>query len=89
VSSTIVLHVSGDDYSAMNFEQNFDAQTVYEEMVSKNETLKVISTDEYYIEVKIHEFGYVDDGFVCFLFESMFDYDSLKHECIYFVEEVK
>ncbi|UUV46504.1 hypothetical protein [Bacillus phage vB_BanS-Thrax3] len=90
MSKTVLLHVSGGDYSALNFEQNFNAQETYEEMVANNEILRFYDTDEYYIEVRIREFKDAIDGdFISYLFEELIDYDSAKHTNFYIVEGVK
>lgn len=87
---TVLLHVSGGDYSALNFEQNFNAQEVYDNMIADGHNLVVFDTSEYYIEIRIREFkDAVDSDFISYLFEEMIDYDFAKHTNFYIVEGVK
>lgn len=82
----IILHVSGDDYAAMHFEQNFNPKKVYEDMVIENKTFTYFESDEYYIDVKIRRFGDVDPAFIDFLHDQLIDYDASKHEDFFIVE---
>jgi len=84
---TVLLHVSGGDYSAQDFEKHFNAQEVYDNMIADGHTLVVFDSSEYYIEVRIREFkDEVDGDFVSYLFENFIDYDVTKHTNFYFVE---
>ena len=78
MTKRVFLYATGSDYSAMDFSDNFNVQQVYEEMVQENVTTKTIDTDEYYIELKILEFGAIDDKFISFIQNNMFDYDKTK-----------
>lgn len=93
MSKTVVLMVYGDgDFGAMTFEQNYDAQEVYEEMVAEGVTQKTIThEDEKYrdedLYVSIHVFGEIDMDFVSLIFDEFVDYDDLKRQNIIFVKE--
>lgn len=80
------LYVYGDDYSALDFERNFNTKEVYDEMMSKGESCKTIQDDNYYIKIKILEFGEVCPDFMNFVLNEMCDYDALKSANIYEVK---
>jgi hypothetical protein len=79
MTKNVFLFVKGDDYSALNFEQNFNAQQVYDDMVSKGEKRVSFESDEYYIDVYIKEFDDIDPEFIDFVRNEIHDYDSSKH----------
>lgn len=79
----VFLYVGGGDYSALNFEEHFNSQTVYQEMVENGEKERVIENDDYYIEVTIKEFGATDDEFIEFIQSEIQDYDESKHSNFY------
>lgn len=93
-NKTVVLLVYGDgDYGAMTFEQNFDPQKVYEEMVAEGKKRKIVVYDdpsygEEDLYVAIYEFGPVDKKFVSFVVDEFMDYDAMKARDFYFVEAV-
>lgn len=90
MNKTILLHVSGGDYSAQDFEKYFNAQEVYEDMVKHNLTLMVFDSSDYYIEVRIREFkDGIDGDFISYLYDEFIDYDFAKHTNFYVVEGVK
>jgi hypothetical protein len=78
MTKRVFLRASGDDHSAMNFDRNFDIQKFYEDMVKEGVTKKTIDTDEFYIDVKILEFGEIDDKFISFVRDFIMDYDMSK-----------
>lgn len=88
---TTYLFVTDDgDFGAMTFEQNYDAQTVYNEMVAEGVTHKYVvdpDIDEACISVEIKTFGEVDPEFESFIFDKLVDYDVSKASNIYRVEE--
>lgn len=86
MSKRVFLYVIGDDYSALHFEDNFDSQEVYEQMIKEGVTSKSFEGENYYISVYIKEFGEIDDGFISFVLNSLMDYDSTKHTNIYEVK---
>jgi len=91
VSKTIVLLVYGDgDYGAMDFEKNFDSNTVYKEMLAEGVTKKTLTyeDDGYYDEiyVSIHEFREVDPKFISFITNEFIDYDYSKAKDFHIIE---
>lgn len=87
---TSVLLVQGDgDYGAMYFEDNFDADTVYRDMVEEGVTEKTLTYDDGYgdedIHVELYEFGEVDRSFVDFMVNEFIDYDSSKYKNFFIV----
>ncbi|QOV08312.1 hypothetical protein Kirov_113 [Bacillus phage Kirov] len=90
MNKTVLLHVSGGDYSAQDFEKHFNPQEVYDNMIADGHTLVVFDSSEYYIEVRIYEFkDEVDGDFITYLHENFIDYDFAKHTNFYIVEGVK
>ncbi|MED3649980.1 hypothetical protein [Heyndrickxia sporothermodurans] len=89
---TKVLYVYGDgDYDVLSFNNNYNPQKVYEEMVAEGITKKDLldpEWDEESIHVEIKEFGEVDSEFVSFMYNEFIDYDVTKAKDIFFVEEV-
>jgi hypothetical protein len=86
MSKSVFLYVHGDDYAALEFENNYNEQEVYTDMVAKGEKKRVLSGDDYYIEVDIKEFnGQVPADFLDFIMHDFSDYDDLKHSKIYYV----
>jgi hypothetical protein len=83
MAKNVILFVKGDDYSALNFEQNFKAQEVYEQMIKEGVSVKTYESDEYYIDVYIKEFQDVDPKFIEFVRDELHDYDSAKHYDFY------
>jgi len=93
MSKRVFLEVSGEsDYSATTFDDHYNAQEEYEEMVKENVTEKVLFytdggyTDE--IHLTIHEFGEIDDGFIQLAQYVWSDYDSTKGYDIFEVKVV-
>jgi len=82
-NKTIFLHVSGNDYSALDFEDNYNTKEIYEEMIKNNLTKKIIDNEESYIEIEIIEFEMIDPDFIIFMLNNLCDYDQLKAENIY------
>jgi hypothetical protein len=90
MAKTVLLLVSGDgDYGAMCFEQNFDADVVYKEMLAEGVTRKSVFHDDGYgeeeIYVKIFEFGEIDPEFVSFMYDEFVDYDASKAKDFHWV----
>ena len=79
-----LLYVSGDEYSAMNFENS--------ELTIAEGVEIALSDNNWYIEgfcakFKIYEFkGSVDEEFISFLKNNLLDYDQLKHENFYIID---
>lgn len=82
MKKSIFLYVYGEDYSALHFEENFDVNEVYNQMISEGVSKKVLDSEDY-IEVKILEFNEVDNDFVYFVLNEICDYDVLKSQNIY------
>lgn len=86
-----VLLVYGDgDGAARYFEENYDAKTVYHEMLVKGVT-KLNLKDDYDedgIHVEMHEFGNVDKKFIDFLYEQyIVDLDHAENTDFIIVED--
>lgn len=78
MSKSVWLYVSGDEYSAQEFIENYNVEDFYSKMVAEGVNLEVIDEEEFYMEVEIKDFGDVDDSFVRFIKDNLCDYDSLK-----------
>ena len=89
MSKRVFLKVCGGDFSAMDFSTNFNAQTVYENMVADGATSVTLETDDCYCEVSIHEFGEIDDAFIRFAMDVWDDYDNMKNEDVFEVKPVE
>jgi hypothetical protein len=74
----VFLYVQGGDYAALNFEENYKAQEVYEDMVRAGVTRQAFDTDEHYIEVYIKEFDTIDPAFISFIRNTIMDHDQSK-----------
>lgn len=86
MAKSVFLYVHGSDYSALDFEQNFNAQEVYKNLLEEGKRKTIFDTDDYYIEVAIKEFEGVDNKFIEFVSNELCDYDHLKDKNIYRVE---
>lgn len=85
------LLVYGDgDGAARYFEGNYDAKSVYHEMLVKGVT-KLDLADDYDedgIHVELHEFGNVDKDFINFLYsEGIVDLDHAENTDFVIVED--
>jgi hypothetical protein len=85
-NKSIFLYVSGSDYSAMDFEDNFNVKEFYQQMIDEGVTEKTVDNDDYYFGVEIKEFGEVDSNFEIFIKNEICDYDQLKASNIFRVE---
>ena len=74
----VFLYVTGGDYSALNFSQDFKEQEFYERMVALGVDHTIVDNEDYYFEVYIKEFGPVDDKFIKFIKNTIMDYDHSK-----------
>jgi hypothetical protein len=89
MAKTVIMLVYGDgDYGAMTFEQNYDLQVVYEEMVAEGVKEKtIVHKDENYgdedLYVSLIEFGEVDMDFINFIGDEFLDYDDQKRKDFY------
>ncbi|KAF6565310.1 hypothetical protein G9G63_09120 [Paenibacillus sp. EKM202P] len=88
MNKSVFLYVRGDDYSALTFDQNFNAQEIYEDMVRNGESSRTID-GEYYMDIDIEEFEKIDTRFVKWIKNNLCDYDQLKGSDIFEVKPVK
>lgn len=88
MTKRVFLYATGDDFAAMDFEQHFVSQTVYEEMVQAGVKEKIIETDDYYIELELLEFSAIDDQFIAFIQNRIQDYDQAKAQNFFEVKPV-
>lgn len=80
MSKRVFLFVSGEEYSALLFVQNFNPQEVYENMVKENKRSISIDHDGFDIHVTIKEFNEIDPKFIEFIQSEVIDYDHTKHK---------
>jgi hypothetical protein len=83
--------VYGDgDSGAVNFENNFNPNEVYKQMVSDGVEEKMLIVDVGYgdetLYASIHTFEAVDPEFVSFMIDEFLDYDQLKAKNFYEVD---
>ena len=84
----VFLYVYGSDYSALEFERNYNAQEFYESMVERGITeLTIASSKIEFTVVKIVEFdGEIQDEILHFIKDRLCDYDDLKGTNLYKVK---
>ncbi|KXY50991.1 hypothetical protein CN357_04910 [Bacillus cereus] len=85
MSGLICLHVKGDEYAAMYFEERYEEQEFYERMKKDGVESKQLNIEGLYVEVTIKRFGAVDDKFLDFIRGSFIDYDEAKTEKFFIV----
>lgn len=91
--NTKFLYVSGDDYASLIFEDNFDAELIYNDMYTHGETKRTLSVDDEFedepceIEVELLTFKSVDKEFEEFIRTHIMDYDTSKSINFYRVGE--
>ncbi|MGG1652272.1 hypothetical protein ABHN03_03995 [Paenibacillus sp. NRS-1775] len=88
MNKSVFLYVRGDDYSAMLFDKNFNAQEIYEDMIRNGESSRTIDEEDY-IEIDIVEFEKVDTRFISWIKNNLCDYDQIKGSDIFEVKPVK
>lgn len=88
MNKRVFLHVYGEDYSALDFNRNYNTRQFYDEMVAEGVTFKIIEDEdkEIYAEVKIVEFGEIDDEYINYVKNHLCDYDALKDEDMFEVK---
>lgn len=80
-----VLYVFGEEYSALNFE---NSKLTIADGIKIAQSNCFCYSDEFYAEFRVYEFdGNVDSKFISFLKNEILDYDQLKHENFYILEE--
>jgi 3D (Asp-Asp-Asp) domain-containing protein len=85
---TKFLFVTGDDYAAMHVENKLGVKEAAK-LAEANGGTHTIGTDEVYAQLSIVQFGDVDPAFVAFVKDAFIDYDTLKHENFYVIEEAE
>lgn len=79
MSKSIFLKVDGGDFAAIEFENNFHVDEIYNQMIAEGLIKKTFyKGDEYYFNVEIYEFGEVDPNFESFVCDVLGDYDMQK-----------
>lgn len=84
------VHITGDDYSAMHYEETPQIQEYVERMLltgDKQERV-VYQEADVYLEARLLEFGEVDPDFEHYIKENLSDYDIMKSENIFFLKRV-
>lgn len=80
-----ILHVYGDEHSAMYVDDVFGLEKAYK-LAKENGGKCIIDEDDGYAEVKVLEFGNVDEKFVSFINNNFIDYDRAKDEDFFVME---
>lgn len=80
---SVWLHVKGDDFAVLVFEENCNVEKIYKDMVEKGLTSTTLDIDDTYIELEIKKFGEVDVEFESFIKNNLCDYDQLKNEDLF------
>lgn len=83
-----ILYVYGDEYSALNVEQEIGIEEAAK-LVEENGGQVAINNNEFYANLKILTFKEVDPEFVSFVQLNLLDYDASKSENFYVIEEAK
>ena len=80
-NKTVFLLIDGEnDYDAMLFQQEYETQNVYEEMIANGVTTdsRYVIEAEDHVRVRILEFEAVDRNFIEFVKNEIQDYDMSK-----------
>lgn len=85
----VFLYVSGEEYSAMNFDDKYNSQDFYEQMLEEGVTKKTIDEDDVYADVEIKEFAAIDEDFIDFIRNNFVDYDVSKDTDFFEVNPLK
>lgn len=82
-----VLLITGDDYAATYFEQNFMLGDIIKDYGSKLNDFGVcefaLEYNDENLEAKLIKFDHIDPLFIQFLRNDFMDYDSAKHTNFY------
>ena len=70
------LLVSGEDFSALHFENHYKGQKVSD--IIQSGTTQVDEEDDVFFEMEVIEIGVVSDEFIKFIRAEMIDYDHGK-----------
>jgi hypothetical protein len=71
-----VLLVSGEDFSALHFENHYKGQKVSD--IIQSGITQVDEEDDVFFEMEVIEIGVVSDEFIKFIRTEMIDYDHGK-----------
>lgn len=80
-----MIYVSGDAYSALEFERYFSGQSV------KSIIERFLDGNEEHdgdFEMEFYEFEYIDPEFIDFVRNQIQDYDDSKHSNFYFEDRI-
>lgn len=80
-----VLHVYGEEYSAMFISDKFGIERAYK-LAEQNDGFCVLEDENGYARVEILEFGDVDPTFIDFITDNFIDYDNSKNEDLFIIE---
>lgn len=81
-----LLHVYGEECSAMFISDDFGIDKAYE--LAKQKGGQCVIQDDYnYAKVKILEFGEVDPKFIDFIADNFIDYDNSKNKDFFIIED--
>jgi len=82
-----VLKVTGDDFAALQFEQQFDIKKVYQDLIDNDsEFIELEDKDGEIIEVSLYEFTNIDPKFVDFIKNDILDHDEQKTTSFYVID---
>lgn len=89
MTKRVFLYVTGSDYSALDFSRAYGEQEFYENMMEEGLTQTSLNTDDIYADIKILEFGDIDDKFIDFIRHEIMDYDSTKDSDFFEVRPIE
>lgn len=81
-----LLHISGSDFAASEFENKFGGKKLKEVLESKE--FEVFKQEDEYTEFQILEFNEIDPAFIKFIRNCVMDYDGSKHNNFYLENEI-
>lgn len=81
-----ILFASGEEYSAMFIRDEFGIERAFN-WAKNNGGSCVIEDEHNYAEIKILEFGDVDEKFLDFLRKEVVGYDQSKHKDFFIIED--
>ncbi|MDX5853630.1 hypothetical protein SIM22_05870 [Bacillus cereus group sp. BfR-BA-01363] len=89
MSKTVLLLVNGGEYASCRFEEDYNPQEFYEQMVDIGITKKEYLHEEgTTIVVSIHEFPYISPLFIELVKKELMDYEHAKDVNIYEVKGI-
>lgn len=93
MENLIILHVSGDKWAASAFEQAYDAQGFYQQMVEEGDTRVSLGVADpegngfIEVEIQLMEFGPVDPAFLNYTRAGLRSWDDQQHTDFFQVKE--